>query len=294
MPDPFESLRQPDAPLRPRRAFAAELRRRLTDVMSNELVRGETVPNATRIHRVETYLSVSDPRAAIAFYGEAFGARMIDEPLIMADGRIGHCELQIGDSVVRVAGEHPIEGVLNPASLGGTTVQLYVTVDDADAVVDRARGAGAEVLRPVAESHGSRMGKVRDPFGHNWFLVSELAAQLATREALRGALGYFTLNAPDLRRAEAFWASLFDWELVRGPEGYHIANIDPPGGIRAGSQAPAIDVFFRVDDIEDAVERIRDLGGTAGEIRHRPSGSDADCTDDQGVPFRLWSPAPGY
>lgn len=140
MPDPFESLRQPDAPLRPRRAFAAELRRRLTDVMSNELVRGETVPNATRIHRVETYLSVSDPRAAIAFYGEAFGARMIDEPLIMADGRIGHCELQIGDSVVRVAGEHPIEGVLNPASLGGTTVQLYVTVDDADAVVDRAQG----------------------------------------------------------------------------------------------------------------------------------------------------------
>lgn len=77
----------------------------------------------------------------------------------------------IGDSVVRVAGEHRPEDVRHPDSLGGTTVQLYMTVDDADAVVARAVGAGARLLRPVADAHGTRMGKVRDPFGHNWFVV---------------------------------------------------------------------------------------------------------------------------
>jgi uncharacterized glyoxalase superfamily protein PhnB len=292
--DPFEALRQRDAPLRPRPAFAADLGRRLTAALAQHSSEEETVPSRTRIHRVETYLSVSDPRAAISFYEEAFGATLIDEPVIMPDGRIGHCELAIGDSVVRVGGEHPAEAVHNPDSLGGTTVQLYAMVDDADAVVDRARSAGAEVLRPVADAHGTRMGKVRDPFGHNWFVVSEVPAPHPNARPATGALGYFTLSAPDGARARAFWSSLFAWDLVQGPEGYHIANIEPPGGIHAGTPVPGTGLFFRVDDIEFAVERVRALGGSAGEVHRRRAGSDAECTDDQGIPFQLWSPAPGY
>jgi uncharacterized glyoxalase superfamily protein PhnB len=127
---------------------------------------------ATTIHRVETYLSVRDPRQAIDFYQRAFGATLLGEPVIMPDGSIGHSELLIGDSVVRVAGEHRPEDVRHPDALGGTTVQLYMTVDDADAVVARAAEAGARVLRPVADAYGTRMGKLRDPFGHNWFVVT--------------------------------------------------------------------------------------------------------------------------
>ncbi len=127
--------------------------------------------NTSAVRRVETYLSVDDPPAAIDFYQRAFGARLLAEPILMPDGSIGHSELAIGDSVIRVAGEHRPEGVRNPVALGGTTVQLYVTVDDPDALIERAAAAGAAILRPVADVHGTRLGKLRDPFGHNWFVA---------------------------------------------------------------------------------------------------------------------------
>jgi uncharacterized glyoxalase superfamily protein PhnB len=178
MTDPFEELRLTDAPLAPRPEFVAELRQRLRAAIGSDRIdKDEPMSTTTTIHRVETYLSVSDARAAIRFYERAFGAILLGEPIVMPDGSIGHSELAVGDSVIRVAGEHPPEAVRNPATLGATTVQLYVTVDDADAVVARAREAGAEVLRPVAEAHGTRRGKVRDPFGHNWFVVSRAATR---------------------------------------------------------------------------------------------------------------------
>lgn len=172
MTDPFEGLRLTDAPLAPRPEFVAQLRRRILATITHDQPDEEEpmLTATTTIDRVEPYLSVADAGAAIEFYRRAFGATLIGDPIVMADGSIGHSELAVGDSVIRVAGEHPPEGVRHPVTLGGTTVQLYLTVDDADAVVARAREAGAEVLRPVADVHGSRTGKVRDPFGHNWFV----------------------------------------------------------------------------------------------------------------------------
>ena len=167
MPDPFEALRLADTPLAPRPEFVAELRQQIFGAIDADRPdKEEPMSVTTTIDRVETYLSVSDARAAIDFYQRAFGATLIGEPIVMPDGSIGHSELAIGNSVIRVAGEHPPEAVRNPASLG-----------DADALVDRARDAGADVLRPVAEAHGTRMGKVRDPFGHNWFVVTRSNAE---------------------------------------------------------------------------------------------------------------------
>ena len=172
MPDPLDVLRLPEVPLAPRRDFAVQLRRHLTAAIRETMQEVPMTAAATTIHRVETYLAVSDARQAIDFYQRAFGATLLGEPVIMPDGSIGHSELLIGDSVVRVAGEHLREDVRNPDSLGGTTVQLYMTVDDADEVVARAIEAGARLLRPVADAHGTRTGKLRDPFGHNWFVVT--------------------------------------------------------------------------------------------------------------------------
>lgn len=179
MTDPFEGLRLTDAPLAPRPAFVALLRRRiLASITYDQLGEEESMLTATTtIDRVEPYLSVADAWAAIEFYRRAFGATLIGDPIVMPDGSIGHSELAVGETVIRVAGEHPPEGIRHPATLGGTTVQLYITVDDADALVARAREAGAEVLRPVGEAHGTRMGKVRDPFGHNWFVVTRTTAK---------------------------------------------------------------------------------------------------------------------
>jgi PhnB protein len=117
---------------------------------------------------VTPYLCVKDAARAIEFYGKAFGAQLT---MRLADpqGRIGHAELKIGDSIIMLADEHPEFGVRSPQSFGGSPVSLHLYVEDADAVVASAVAAGAKLLRPVADQfYGDRSGRVEDPFGHAW------------------------------------------------------------------------------------------------------------------------------
>jgi uncharacterized glyoxalase superfamily protein PhnB len=188
MPDPLDALRQPLRPLAPDPVFASELRRRIAAALGPAPpTPGEPMPNTTdstdstdATHvtvSIVPYLSCTNARAAIEWYQEAFGAVLDGDPMVMPDGTIGHSELLIGGARIMVAEEYAPEDVRSPASLGGTTVQLHLTVPDADAVFDRAVAAGARVWRPVADSpHGERTGKIRDPYGHNWFISTPLAS----------------------------------------------------------------------------------------------------------------------
>lgn len=73
--------------------------------------------------------------------------------------------------------EFPEYGIRGPLSMGGTSVSIHLHVDDADAVIARAKAAGAEVLRE-SQNHfyGERSGTVRDPFGHRWNIGHEVEA----------------------------------------------------------------------------------------------------------------------
>lgn len=119
-------------------------------------------------------LAVDGAVAAIDFYGDVFGATVrlrIDAP----GGRIGHAELQIGDSVVMLADEMPDMGVRGPRSVGGTPVTISVYVEDVDAVFHRALAAGATELRPVEDQfYGDRAGRFEDPFGHRWNVATHI------------------------------------------------------------------------------------------------------------------------
>jgi PhnB protein len=120
---------------------------------------------------VTPYLSCHDAAAAIQFYIEVFDAELVGEPFINADGTIGHSELLIGDSKIMLAGEHEPEDVRSPVSLGGTSVQLAVFVPDVDVAIERALARGATLWREARDGqYGARAGKIRDPFGHNWFI----------------------------------------------------------------------------------------------------------------------------
>lgn len=88
----------------------------------------------------------------------------------MDDGRIGHAELIFPTGMVYVAEEFPEMG-LTAAEAGSTSVSLMLPVDDTDAVLARARGAGGTVERWITESHGNRNATLLDPFGHRWLLV---------------------------------------------------------------------------------------------------------------------------
>lgn len=118
------------------------------------------------------YLSVADGAGAIAFYEAAFGAVVTVGPLVMPGGLIAHAELQIGDAAIMLAdGGVAEELVVTPTDAGNTTVQLLLFVEDADSVFAAAIAAGAEVVRsPADQFDGCRQGKVRDPWGHVWFI----------------------------------------------------------------------------------------------------------------------------
>jgi uncharacterized glyoxalase superfamily protein PhnB len=124
---------------------------------------------------ITPYLAVAGARAAIEWYGQAFGARLTEEPVVMPDGRIGHSELEISGAMLMLADEHPEIGVSAPAP-GQASVTLYLEVADADESVWRATSAGAHLERAVADHPYGRMGVLRDPFGHRWMVRSEPVA----------------------------------------------------------------------------------------------------------------------
>jgi PhnB protein len=91
------------------------------------------------------------------------------------DGKVGHAELGIGDSVIMLADEYPDMGARGPLTVGGTPVTLHVYVEDADSVFERAVQAGAKALRPVEDKfYGDRSGQFEDPFGHRWDVATHV------------------------------------------------------------------------------------------------------------------------
>lgn len=120
------------------------------------------------------YLIVGDGAGAVAFYERAFGARLRLR-LARPDGKIGHAELEIGDSVVMLADEYEPVGAKAPAAYGGTPVSLHLYVEDVDAVAARAVAAGGVLRRPVENQfYGDRLGTVEDPFGHVWHISTHI------------------------------------------------------------------------------------------------------------------------
>jgi PhnB protein len=119
-------------------------------------------------HSVTPYLVVHGAADAIDFYKQAFGAEEKFR-MPMGENRIGHAELQIGDSVIMLADEWPDMGHLGPKARGGTTVSLMVYVPDVDSAFRKAIDAGATEKQPVKDQfYGDRSGTLEDPFGHMW------------------------------------------------------------------------------------------------------------------------------
>ena len=123
-------------------------------------------------HSVTPYLAVKQAADAIEFYKRAFGAKERMR-LRAPGGKVGHAELEIGDSVVMIADEYPEMDFRSPDHYGGSAVSLHVYVNDVDAAFRRATEAGAKPLRSVQNQfYGDRTGTISDPFGHVWHLAT--------------------------------------------------------------------------------------------------------------------------
>jgi PhnB protein len=120
------------------------------------------------------YIAVDDAAAAIEYYTNAFGAKeraRMDTP----DGKIGHAELEIGGAVLMLSDALPQFETRSPSELGGTTVSIFMYVEDVDATVKKAVAAGATLTMEVEDQFwGDRFGIVRDPFGHLWSIATHV------------------------------------------------------------------------------------------------------------------------
>ena len=122
---------------------------------------------------VNVILTVDDAARAIDFYKQAFGAKEISR-LPMGD-KIGHAELQIGDTRIMLNHEFPEQGNLSPKSRGGTTTGFVIYTDDVDNAFKKAIQAGGTEKMPVEDQFwGDRMGTLTDPFGHKWSIATHV------------------------------------------------------------------------------------------------------------------------
>ncbi|MGZ4827589.1 MAG: VOC family protein [Terriglobales bacterium] len=146
-------------------------------------------------HTVTPHLVIRGAAEAIEFYKKALGAQELSR-MASPDGKIGHAELKIGDSIIFLADEFPgAPGCpKSPQTVGACTSTLNLYVPDVDASFKKAIAAGAKETMPVADMFwGDRYGAFTDPFGHTWGVATR--KEILTKQEVE-------------QRSKAFWESM--------------------------------------------------------------------------------------
>ena len=127
----------------------------------------------TPITSIQPELWVEAPSEAVKFYEAAFGATVLHR---VGEGDDIVAQLAVGDAAFWVAGTSAGMRRLSPRAIDGTTSRTLLVVEDPESVVRRAVAAGATESSPVGNEHGWRLGRIVDPFGHEWEIGVPLGA----------------------------------------------------------------------------------------------------------------------
>ena len=236
-----------------------------------------------------TDLSTPDAQTSKAFYGGLFGWEFKDEPIpgggVYVMARLGGAR-----------GRRDVRDDRAPSGLG-----LVQTVENVDALTARAGELGANVLaEPFDVMDVGRMSTIQDPTGVAlclWQPRKSIGAEVVNRH---GALSLNQLNTSDPETAQRFYSELFGWrmEQVSGTETppywgiYRGERVN--GGMMElpeGSPAPSHWlVYFGIDDIDSAAERIAATGATVMvPPQPVPGGRIVVAQDPQGAIFALFA-----
>jgi PhnB protein len=116
---------------------------------------------------IEPQLWTERAAAAVAFYQAAFGAEVLH---VVGDGDDIVAQLAVGDARFWVTAADTERRRLDPSQAHGITGRTLLVADDPPVLQARAVDAGATELSPVTEEHGWLLGRIVDPFGHEWEL----------------------------------------------------------------------------------------------------------------------------
>lgn len=146
--------------------------------MSSKPAKGEssmtTKPIPDNYHSITPYLGIDSAAAAIDFYKRAFNA-IETFRLPTPDGKVAHAELMFGDSVIMLSDPCEESPLPNPKLLGGSPVGLHLYVNNVDETFAQAIEAGATEISAVEDQfYGDRLGALKDPFGHVWFISTHI------------------------------------------------------------------------------------------------------------------------
>jgi predicted enzyme related to lactoylglutathione lyase len=166
-------------------------------------------------------------------------------------------------------------------------------VDDIAASVEAVRAAGGQAEEPTDEPWG-RSVMCTDPEGLR-FAIYELpppdgrSERPAINGERHGDISYITMHVVDSAVARTFYGSVLGWEFEPGriEDGWGPTDVHPMTGMSGGSERACILPMYRVDDIQTAVVRVREAGGTATDPELEPYGWSSECVDDQGAAFYL-------
>jgi PhnB protein len=130
-------------------------------------------PKGVVLTSIQPELWVESPSEAVAFYEAAFGATVLHR---VGDGDDIVAQLGVGEASFWVAGTSAAMKRLSPRSIDGATSRTLLVVEDPDSLVRQAVAAGATESSRVSNEHGWRLGRIIDPFGHEWEIGAPLGA----------------------------------------------------------------------------------------------------------------------
>jgi predicted enzyme related to lactoylglutathione lyase len=218
-------------------------------------------------------IQIPDPDKAADFYAAVLGWSYSD---VSSNGR-------------HVGGQSMSIGIW-----GGEQPDLFCcyAVGDVDAAVVRVRAAGGTAGNPTEERFG-RAADCVDIEGKKFAVFAPPFDDPGSRPPLNGSghgdLSYVTMLVGDSADTRAFYNAVLGWEFTPGrvDDGWEINGIVPMTGLAGGSDDPGVLPMWRVDDIADAVSRVRAAGGTATDPIEQSYGLMSECVDDQGTRFYL-------
>lgn len=237
-------------------------------------------------------LATTDPEAAKRFYGELFGWEA--EDLAVGEGTTYTMWRLRGAAVAAVSAQMDDErGAGIPPHWSS-----YVSVESADEAAARARSLGAHVhMDPFDVMDAGRMSIVTDPQGAVFVLWEGRRHKGAEVINEPGSLVWNHLLTHDPPAAAEFYSSLLGWSTEPAGDGSTLVRAGellyggigelPPG--EGGEMPPNWAVFFTVEDIAAACERVGALGGAVLQPPSRIGwGTIAVVADPQGAAFGIF------